>query len=95
MYTLKKLKVEKGAETLIPEGYEKTLPFLMLIDYTDENYKKQLNDLRDIEIGRQVYLFSMREYHRTSKISEIVLKEKHKVVFKTQTSTYELVERMD
>ena len=41
--------------------------------------------------GKQLLIYSFREFHNTSKISEIISKEPGRVVFRTQTSVYELI----
>lgn len=89
MFTLKKLEIEDGKISALPSGYESTHPEAKLYDYeTDE--EKSLESIQDVEIGYQVILFSAFRFHRTSRIREIVSKDKDKVVFKTQTSMYQL-----
>lgn len=90
MFTLKKLKIEEGKDSLVWEGYKSNLPHMKLIDYEDPEFSKDLDSIQDIEVGKQLLLYSLRDYHRTSKISEIISKEPGKVVFRTQTSVYEL-----
>ena len=89
MYTLTKLKLEKGNYSMFPEGYSSTLPTLQLFDSeTDE--KRNIFNLNDVLTGWQVILTD-GGYHRTSKIKEIVKRTKNKIVFKTQTYLYELI----
>ena len=89
MFTLKKIELEDGKESALPVGHMSALPDAILYNYeTDE--KKSLNSVQDVEIGWQVVLFSDSRFHRTSKIREIVSKDSDKVVFKTQTSVYQL-----
>lgn len=89
MYTLKKLLLEEGKDSLLPTGYSSELPNLDLFKYDTEE-KKSIASLDEVSEGWQVILYSHNEYHRTSKISEIISREPNKVTFKTQTSIYEL-----
>ena len=51
--------------------------------------------LEDVKEGWQIMLENRDEWHNTSKIREVVSREPHKVVFKTQTSLYELVRTVE
>lgn len=92
MPILTKLVLEEGKDSLIPQGYSTGAPEMLLIDYEDPDYRKDIETIQDIEVGKQLVLYSMfgKDCHRTSKISEILSSSPERVVFKTQTSTYEL-----
>lgn len=94
MYTLKKLELEDGKNSMLPTGYSSTLPMIHLADYETEEIKP-INSIQEVEEGWQVILSSLTDYHRTSKIREVVSKEEGRVVFKTQTSLYELTEKQE
>lgn len=89
-YTLKKLELEEGKDSMLPTGYSTRGEFLSLFDYeTDEvEHGVELSEVRE---GWQIILESFRDYHRTSKIREIVTQDENSVVFRTQTSLYELI----
>ena len=89
MPTLRKILLEEGKVSALPEGYSTTLPDIELIDYETDRRRK-ISSIQEVEVGWQVLLTSGFQFHRTSKIREIVSKEEGKVVFKTQTSVYEL-----
>lgn len=90
MPLLRKIEIEEGKDSVLPENYATRAPYMKLIDYSDLSYSKELDSIQDIEVGKQLLLYSLREYHRTSKIKEIVSVEEDKVIFRTQTSLYEL-----
>lgn len=94
MFTLKKLELEEGKDSMVPTGHESTLPDGILYN-RDTGERKPLNSIQDIEIGCRVTLTSSTRYHVTSEIREIISKDKDKVVFKTQTSVYELTQSND
>ena len=89
MYTLKKLELEEGKDSLLPTGYYTKGETLSLFDYETLEVIKDI-DLEEVKTGWQVILTSFRDYHRTSKIREMVSKDVNRLVFKTQTSIYEL-----
>ena len=91
MYKLKKLNIEEGKTSLLPEGYVTRGHSLKLLDY-ETNAIGGIENITDILVGWQVLLEGLGDYHRTSKIKEIVSKDKDSVIFKTQTSTYKLTQ---
>ena len=92
MYTLRKLQLEEGKDSLLPTGYTTKGEKLNLFDW-ETHKRKDIDNLNSVVVGWQVVLTSsLRDYHRTSKIREIVKREPNRVVFKTQTSVYELLE---
>lgn len=91
MYKLTKLDIEEGKQSALPAGYGSTLPNLQLYDWETDT-SKSIESFEDITEGWQIILFSIRDYHRTSKISKILKREPKKLLFKTQTSIYELEE---
>lgn len=93
MFTLRKLKLDEGKHSALGVGHTTSAPHLMLIDWENPDYKKVLESIKEIEVGKQVIVHSTfgKDYHRTSKISEILSKRPGRVVFKTQTSVYELL----
>lgn len=95
MFTLRKLKLHKGKTSMVGvTGGERTYPFLGLIDWEEPDYSEKLDSIQDIKVGKQVIISNHGgiNFLRTSKISEIVSREPRRVVFKTQTSTYELID---
>ena len=94
MFTLKKLEVEDGKVSALESGYTSTLPDGILYN-RDTDKRKPLDSIQDVEIGCQVMLTSSTRYHVTSEIREIVSKDRDKVVFKTQTSVYQLTQEDD
>jgi len=93
MYKLRKISIDKGAISALEAGYTSELPNLKLFDYeTDEVIP--IEDIKRIAVGWQIYLTDgITNFHRTSKIREVVSREKNKIVFKTQTSLYELIQQ--
>ncbi len=91
MYTLRKLELEEGKDSVLPTGYATRAAFLSLFDYETHESIHGI-ELSEVKEGWQVILEDFRDYHRTSKIREIVERGKNRVVFKTQTSLYELIE---
>lgn len=91
MYTLTKVDLEEGKDSLLPTGYSSSLPWLSLYDYETDEVKK-IDSIQEIEQGWQVVLTSLRDYHRTSKIKEILKTEEDKIIFRTQTSVYEVTQ---
>lgn len=94
MYTLTKLQLEDGKESLLPTGYRTTASMLSLFDYETDELIRDV-DFQEVTEGWQVLLTSPGSHHRTSKIREIVSREKDSIVFKTQTSIYDLVRHND
>jgi len=91
MYTLRKLEIEEGKDSLVSIGYTTIGETLNLFDAFTDN-QKVVNSLDEVVIGWQILLYSRSfGYHRTSKIKEIVSREPKKITFKTQTSLYELL----
>ena len=91
MYKLTKLELEKGKASLLGADYTSELPDMHLFDWeTGENKSDQT--IKDITEGWQVILTGAthRDYHRTSKISEILEHTDKYIKFKTQTSIYEM-----
>lgn len=89
-YTLKKLELEEGKDSILPTGYATRGEFLSLFDYETDEVIHGV-ELMDVKEGWQIILESFRDYHRTSKIREIVAQDETSVVFRTQTSLYELI----
>ena len=92
MFTLRKLELEKGKESTLPTGYTSRGHLLHLFKLQEPKENIDGAALSDVKEGFQLLLIGLSEWHSTSKISEIISKEDSKVVFKTQTSIYELVE---
>ena len=93
-YKLQKLSIEEGKDSLLPEGYTTHGTWLTLYDYATDKKVKFVN-IESLDEGWQVVLSSgLRDYHRTSKIKEILERKENSVKFKTQTSVY-LLERLD
>lgn len=90
MPKLTKLEVEEGKQSVLEAGYSRYLPFIHLFKYDVPDAKKEVNSVDDVEEGWQIYLSSMTEWMRTSKIKEIVSKSKNIIIFRTQTSLYKL-----
>lgn len=94
-YTLEKLVLEEGADSLLPEGYiSRNMQALTIFDYETNEVKKNVS-LNDVTEGWQVLLFgrSLYDFHRTSKIKEILERTDTSVKFRTQTSVYLLTEQ--
>ena len=91
MYTLMKLELEEGKQSALPTGYGTQGDALSLFDW-ETNEKKSIESLEDVQEGWQVILERGIAYHRTSKIREIVKRCENKILFRTQTSLYELKE---
>lgn len=89
MYTLRKTKLEEGSDSLLWEGYQSNLPTLSIYNHEDDT-KEVLDSIQDIKVGWQVMLTSLREYHITSPVQEILKSSPEMVVFKSRTSIYEL-----
>lgn len=93
MYRLTKLSVEEGSCSIVAEGTSTTLPFLSALKPDERPEEREFpKTFADIEVGDQVHLGSMTQYHRTSAITEILEVTENRIKFKTQTSIYELVE---
>lgn len=90
MYTLKKVALLQNKISMVHEGYERTLPNLLLVK-SHENTRKSIGSIQEIEEGWEVLVCSLTEYLKTSAVQKIVSSEPDKVVFETQTSIYELV----
>ena len=99
MPTLRKLEIEEGKTSALWAGYESNLPSMKLIAYDpdteEQTYDKVIESIQDVEVGKQVLLYSLTEFHRTSPIREIIEKKPGRVLFKTQTSVYELTEKVE
>lgn len=94
MFTLRKIAIEQGKESRIEAGRETNAPHLQIfkLNYNNETEdKRTIENLLDLEVGWQILLTSFSKFHRTSPIKEIITKDHRRAVFKTQTSTYELV----
>ena len=91
MYKLEKLELEEGKLSMLSAGYTSRLPSMKLFDWetNEERFPETLNDISE---GWQVVLYSFTDFHRTSKIREIVSRDEKEVVFRTQTSVYKLTE---
>lgn len=91
MFVLTKLSLQ--GDSVLPAGYSSRLPNVSLINYVT-NKSKDFNSLDDIEEGYQVVMtgHGMYDYHRTSEISEVLERAENIVIFRTQTSVYELKE---
>ena len=89
MYKLKKLELEADKESSVENGYITESSVLSVLD-TSTKEIRETNSLDDVTEHVQVYLTGNGMYHRTSAVSEIVSRIENVVVFKTQTSTYEL-----
>lgn len=94
MFKLTKISIEEGKSSMVGEGYSSILPDLSILALGET--AKRNADLEDVRPGYQVYLSDSSRFngrfHRTSPIEEIVSRGFNKVVFKTQTSLYELEE---
>lgn len=92
MFTLKKIELEDGKVSALAAGYESILPEAKLYDRETDRLSN-LKSIQDVEIGYQLVLLSDTRFHTTSKIREIVSKDSDMVVFKTQTSVYQLTQK--
>jgi len=92
MFTLRKLELHAGKDSLIPSGYATTGDTLILFKYDDPSAKRAITSTDEVEEGYQILVTLASRYHNTSKIAKVISKEPKRVVFETQTSTYELTE---
>jgi hypothetical protein len=90
MATLRKIELEDGKDSMISEGHTTCLPYVELFKYTNPEERKQIESVEEVEEGWQVLMLSIREFHNTSMIKEIIKVEGDTVTFRTQTSVYEL-----
>lgn len=92
MFTLKKLSIEEGKDSLVQPGHVTIGDGLDLFKYDDPEARKSITSVQEVEEGYQILLTWAPgfRWHNTSKIKRIVSKEPGKVVFETQTSLYEL-----
>jgi hypothetical protein len=89
-FSLRKISILENNESLLPAGYQSiNLPSIKLFDYvTGET--KEIESFDEITEGWQVVIYGLSDFHRTSKISKVIERDDRKIVFITQTSTYEL-----
>jgi hypothetical protein len=93
MFVLKKLEIEKDEISMVPSGHTTRAPLPKLFHWKrPEEGQKQISSVGEVKVGYQLMLSSLTAYHVTSEIKEIVSVEPKRVVFKTQTSLYELKE---
>ncbi len=98
MFTLSKISIDEGKDSNLRVGYASTFPDMILFKWGNEEDKIQDASLKDVAVGYQIFLHRAgslkNNFHRTSKIKEIVLKDLYanKIIFHTETSLYELTE---
>jgi len=91
MFRLSKIEVEEGKSSALPAGYTSTYPHLSLFDHETGTHKP-IDSIKEVDVGWQVVVSRGFGFHNTSKVREIVARGKNKIIFKTQTSVYELEE---
>lgn len=91
MYILTKLQIEDGKDSMLPTGYATVGNSLSVFKYDIPDSVKGVKRLTEIKAGWQVYI----AHHNTSKIKEIVEQSDTRVLFRTQTSLYELTQTKD
>jgi hypothetical protein len=95
MFKLKKISIDEGKDSLVPPEHVTYGVDLSLFKYDDKEAVKRKATLADVDVGWQVLIADFNRYHNTSKIREIVERSDSKVVFKTQTSLYQLEKTED
>jgi hypothetical protein len=91
MFKLTKLHLDPDKQSMLPAGYSSTMPMASLFNAGHEE-RIPVESVKDVKVGYQLLLTAGFSWHNTSQIREIVSLEDKRVVFKTQTSTYELIE---
>lgn len=91
MFKLTKLEIEPGKGSMLPAGYSSVMPNAQLFNAGQEE-RIPVESVKDVKVGYQLLLTAGFSWHNTSQIREIVSLEDKRVVFKTQTSIYELIE---
>lgn len=88
MYTLEKLSLLEGKDSLLYKGFKRSGNCITLVDYRDRTKFKQIESLLDIVPDYQIVLTRGFDVMNTSLISEILERTPTSVKFKTQTSVY-------
>lgn len=91
MYTLRKLAIEEGQISAVRAGHSECGN---LSTFKNGKYAVKSASLEDIKVGDQVLVSTITHWLNTSPIREIVSYEPGIMVFKTQTSEYELSETL-
>lgn len=92
-FTLRKLKILEGKDSLVWDGYEQSGNHMYLIN-SFKDYRKQIYDIAEIELDMELMVCTIRDFLKTSPIQEIIEKhENEKIIFKTWTSIYEISQR--
>lgn len=89
-FTLTKLSVEPDKDSLVTVGYSTTTKTAKILDLEYSEDLIDIASLDDVKVGLHVFLLDRFRYHNTSAIKEIISRDANKIVFKTQTSIYEL-----
>ena len=89
MFVLEKLNVMEGKHSAVHEGYRQSSDTLKVFQYPDEK-AIEITDIHDIKIGWQVLVGRGMQFLQTSPVKEIMESSPNRIVFKTQTSIYQL-----
>lgn len=90
-YTLRKLELEEGSQSKVPEGYSSSLPFMVFYHRDTDTILRDVS-VGDLKVGVEVLLQSLGDFHKTSAVREILEQDDKRAVFLTQTSKYELID---
>lgn len=91
MFTLEKISIEDGKDSMVPVGHSASSKEVVMFHYTHSN-RKNIISVNEVEVGWQLLIGRgiFRNTFNTSPIKEILIRAKDYVTFRTQTSIYKL-----
>jgi len=89
MYTLKKLSLVPGHNSMVKVGHTQDSNRLMIFKIGEED-AKEIDDIHKLEIGWNVILSRGTKFLQTSPVQEVTKIDENCVHFLTWTSIYEL-----
>ena len=95
MFHLKKIKIHENEYSMVRPGSSITSKFIEQFNWEKPEERTPIYSLDDVVVGKQIIAHTFVDFIRTSKITEIIEKTENKIVFKTETSTYELTYNAD
>lgn len=89
MYTLEKLELMSGQDSMVSQGHRQSGSRLAVF-LAGEHPPKEIKRVSSVKVGKQVLILGrgLTDYLHTSPVQEVLEKGKNWIKFRTRTSVY-------